>query len=151
MRGAGLVIVGLLLAGCAGGPVRSDGASSSSATTSRSTTPTPMRAPAKAPVTSTMNTRPAWGGCGEKAAVPDSGMLAFDFNPTDDVDSEQAEAPGDIFTVSGDGAGLRSLTFSLDSTSPTWSPDGSQLAFLRTDWRHDYSSELWVMNADGSH
>jgi Tol biopolymer transport system component len=36
---------------------------------------------------------------------------------------------------------------SYNNTAPTWSPDGSQIAFL-TDRTGNW--EIWVMNADGS-
>jgi Tol biopolymer transport system component len=74
-------------------------------------------------------------------------MLAFGFNPSKNMGST---APGDIFTVNADGSGLRRLTFGLDASSPSWSPDGKRLAYLRTDWRHNYATDLWLMNADGS-
>jgi Tol biopolymer transport system component len=55
----------------------------------------------------------------------------------------------EIYSFRVDGTGLRNLTNSplLDEDSPAVSPNGRQIAFIRTTaGNHD----LWVMNADGS-
>ena len=53
-----------------------------------------------------------------------------------------------IWTVNADGTGARQVTVdpaavATNDTDPAWSPDGSQIAFVR-------SGDLYVMNADGS-
>jgi Tol biopolymer transport system component len=46
------------------------------------------------------------------------------------------------------GSGLRNLTDNVSyDMDPTWSPDGSQIAFS-SGWVRN--SEIYVMNADGS-
>jgi TolB protein len=47
-----------------------------------------------------------------------------------------------IWVVNSDGTDLVQLTTGSDR-SPTWSPDGKRIAFIR-------NQQLWVMNADGS-
>jgi Tol biopolymer transport system component len=51
---------------------------------------------------------------------------------------------GDIWAVGVDGRGARDLTRtpSVNESSPSWSPDGMQLAYLR-------GAEVWEMHADG--
>ena len=57
---------------------------------------------------------------------------------------------GEIAVVNADGSGLRILTHDkVTETSPTWSPNHEQIAFLRP--RKHTSDQIWVMNADGSH
>src|SRR3954469_6715957 len=51
-----------------------------------------------------------------------------------------------IATLNSDGSGFAQLTNGRDS-DPAWSPDGSEIAFQR---RADGSSDIYVMNADGS-
>jgi TolB protein len=51
---------------------------------------------------------------------------------------------GNIYTVNGDGSNLTRLTYGLD---PSWSSDGTQIAFAR--W--DNPAGLYVMNADGTY
>ncbi|MAF09198.1 hypothetical protein CMK11_02005 [Candidatus Poribacteria bacterium] len=54
-----------------------------------------------------------------------------------------------VYKMSSDGASLVSLTEGAAGSSgyPTWSPDGSRIAFV-TD--RDGSPQVWMMNADGS-
>ena len=55
---------------------------------------------------------------------------------------------GDIFTMAVDGSDLRQLTDNAtDEISPTWSPDGRQIAY---SGRVDGRWEIHVMNEDGS-
>jgi Tol biopolymer transport system component len=56
---------------------------------------------------------------------------------------------GEIFVVGTNGAGLRNLTRTATAAewSPTPSPDGRRIAYLR---REGIRSTIWVMNADGS-
>src|SRR5437762_14376284 len=49
-----------------------------------------------------------------------------------------------------DGTHRNQLTFSFGvDASPAWSPDGTQIAFIRTVYP-DATTEIWVMNADGT-
>lgn len=55
----------------------------------------------------------------------------------------------DIFTINSDGSVLTQLTSGLRARYPSWSPDGSKIAFQVTN--SDGSvDEIYVMNADGS-
>ncbi|AHG93104.1 WD40-like beta Propeller containing protein (plasmid) [Gemmatirosa kalamazoonensis] len=56
-----------------------------------------------------------------------------------------------IFVMNAGGSGQTEITFSGDPNvvdrSPTWSPDGTRIAFVSSRDGHDH---LYVMNADGS-
>ena len=55
---------------------------------------------------------------------------------------------GDIYVVNADGTGRRRLTRdSAEEFDPAWSPDGTKIAFSRSDGRRN---QVFVMNADGS-
>ena len=54
--------------------------------------------------------------------------------------------------VRADGSGERRLTPQTPGTgalSPTWSPDGQRIAYVKSHDRSD-KADLWLMNADGS-
>jgi dipeptidyl aminopeptidase/acylaminoacyl peptidase len=53
------------------------------------------------------------------------------------------ETFGSIYVMNVDGSGVVKLTGSQGGDEPAWSPNGTQVAFVRTDG-------IWVMNADGS-
>ncbi len=59
----------------------------------------------------------------------------------------------DLFLLRADGTGAVNLTNSpgVNEGSPTWSPDGRRIAYIR--WNQNsipYMYELWVMDADGT-
>jgi Tol biopolymer transport system component len=57
---------------------------------------------------------------------------------------------GEIAVIRADGSGRRLLTHDrVTETSPAWSPDRQQIAFIRP--KPHVSDQVWVMNADGSH
>ena len=59
----------------------------------------------------------------------------------------------DIFVMGADGRGAKNLTASCSRDwSPSWSPDGRQIAFITEPCNTPLSDyfEIWVMNADGS-
>jgi Tol biopolymer transport system component len=56
---------------------------------------------------------------------------------------------GEIAVADANGANLRVLTLDrVTETSPAWSPNGEQIAFIRP--KPHTSDQLWVMNADGT-
>jgi Tol biopolymer transport system component len=57
-----------------------------------------------------------------------------------------------VNTFDVDGQNLTRLTHpnTASDTEPTWSPDGSEIAFTRFSTDQDGRGELWLMNADGS-
>lgn len=56
-----------------------------------------------------------------------------------------------IHKVHADGSNLTRLTNvnGVHDSEPSWSPNGSQIAFTRTFWAQNNRNELWTMNADG--
>ena len=87
------------------------------ATTTTSTTTTTTQAPA----TTTTTTTP----------ISPEGLIAF-------------ETDWDTYVMNPDGSGVRRLTDSPTSVSPSWSGDGTKIAY-RT-----FSEGIYVMDADGS-
>lgn len=79
---------------------------------------------------------------------PDGGRLAFVGVPlTPDI----IDAPPEIFVVDADGSNLVQVTQNdLFDDSPTWSPDGSQLAFRQAKPDPVTDPTVVVTNADGS-
>ena len=73
------------------------------------------------------------------AAVAPNGQIVFD---------EDLCCAYDIWVVNPDGTGLTNLTNTPDimELDPTWSPDGTKIAFTRSG----VSNDIWVMDADGS-
>jgi Tol biopolymer transport system component len=88
--------------------------------------------------TSTNDTGPAWSPDGSQIAFM-SGCQLRSWDP---------ESTCGIYVMNADGSDPRNLTNnSAEDLSPTWSPDGSQIAFASD---RDGNSEIYVMNADGS-
>lgn len=72
---------------------------------------------------------PAWS--------PDGATIAF-------------AADNNIFTVPAAGGSTTNLTHNPDhNQAPSWSPDGSQIVFTRSNPAPQ--TDLWIMNANGSH
>jgi TolB protein len=59
----------------------------------------------------------------------------------------------DIWTVDGDGGGLRRATRTGDALWPVWAPDGRSIVYARVpdlrDGAPDYTSSLWAIDPDG--
>lgn len=73
---------------------------------------------------------------------PDGRKIAFTVG---DIDIGSASP---LWVVNSDGTGLEQLTSDgSNDYRPTWSPDGSHIAFVST---RDGNAEIYVMNADGS-
>ena len=94
--------------------------------------------------------QPAWS--------PDGSMLLYTATPlTAPVDAGQVAAADELWVVNADGTNARPIASNVDDSSagPRWSPDGSQIAFLRgTNQQvadgNALLEELWVIRPDGS-
>jgi DNA-binding CsgD family transcriptional regulator len=69
---------------------------------------------------------------------PDGSQLAFfavvldeSADPSNATLGPGGDFPAQIFVINADGSGLRQLTHVGDNRWPTWSPDGSRIAFAR--------------------
>jgi Tol biopolymer transport system component len=70
-----------------------------------------------------------------------NGRIAFDRC------SSRTSADCQIETVKIDGTGLRQLTHVSDNVGPSWSPDGSRIAFAS---KRSGNWDIWSFNADGT-
>lgn len=80
---------------------------------------------------------------------PDGKQIAFIRN----LPVPGYSGPYDVFVMNADGSNQRQLTRigSVSLTSrPSWSPDGTKIAFVGPPVGGDYYSQIYVMNADGS-
>jgi Tol biopolymer transport system component/erythromycin esterase-like protein len=65
------------------------------------------------------------------------------------VFSSYREGESEIFTMGVDGSGMTRITEDTARLNqPTWSPDGSHIAYVRREW--PTNMEIYVMKADGS-
>jgi TolB protein len=61
---------------------------------------------------------------------------------------------GGIYAVNADGGGLRQLTdppAGFWDSEPSWSPDGTKIAFTRGSGGRPGRPDVFTMNADGTH
>lgn len=119
-------------------PARDQQAPTATCTATVTPTPTepPTNTPAPVPVTPTPTAEPT--------EIPRP--LAPTPTPTPALRGRfvfQVASGGDIYTVNADGSALTRLTRGMD---PSWSPDGTQVAFSR--WTTPWG--IYTVNADGS-
>ena len=83
--------------------------------------------------------------------LDDEEWILFDAPADDPGEPESHDA---IFLVRPDGTGLHRLVRQMTGSEvrATWSPDGSQVAYVQTRWPSDSWAEagIYVVNADGS-
>jgi Tol biopolymer transport system component len=85
----------------------------------------------------------ALAGCGG-AAAPGPRPIVFSGRP-DDPPSIGLR----LMVVNPDGTGARRLTGTDGDGDPSWSPDGTKVAFMRLSDSCDVCSAIWVVDADG--
>lgn len=79
---------------------------------------------------------------------PDGTKLVFASNAY--ADADHPFEPMEIYTANADGSGLTRLTDNrVYDQHPVWSPDGTQIAFMRSEGNTG-EWNLYVMNADGT-
>jgi Tol biopolymer transport system component len=91
---------------------------------------------------------PAWS--------PDGSKIAFASNRDDPNLADFNDIYG-IYVMNADGTGLTRVSYDVNMrrTDPTWSPDGTKIAFTNVDYSDPVDfpapwTDVWVMNADGS-
>jgi dipeptidyl aminopeptidase/acylaminoacyl peptidase len=79
---------------------------------------------------------------------PDGRRIVFS-RLTDTRSPQGHSRDSDLYTMNADGSDVSQLTStpSVIEDTPSWSPDGRQIAYLRGQ---DPNPEIWVMNADGT-
>lgn len=89
----------------------------------------------------------------EPAWSPDGQTIAFASRGRSEGGPAPLLTPGEIYIANPDGSDPHAITDTASpgifNTSPTWSPDGRKIAFVRKDVVSDLRS-INVMNADGS-
>lgn len=80
---------------------------------------------------------------------PDGSRLAFSDWENSSF-GDRPGRPGQIFVINADGSGLRQITNDGDNRWPTWSPDGSRIAFVRYPGVNAPGGTLYTMASDGT-
>jgi Tol biopolymer transport system component len=107
---------------------------------------TELRQLSSLPIDVVLGAQPAWS--------PDGSMLAVTTWVNSPIDLLTGNKPGrDLYVVAADGSGERRLTQSgehgVSDRGPTWSADGSRLAFESLDREKVSRSALYTVRADG--
>src|SRR5918999_806486 len=108
---------------------------------------TDMRQLSSLPIDVVLGAQPAWS--------PDGSMLAITTSANSPVDLLTGSKPGrDLYVVPADGSREKRLTESgergVSDRGPTWSADGSRLAFESLDREKLAESALYTVRADGA-
>jgi dipeptidyl aminopeptidase/acylaminoacyl peptidase len=85
----------------------------------------------------------------EAAISPDGGTVAY---VRGSVDADSLRRSSHLETVGFEGGSARRVTTGPLDSRPTWSPDGAQLAFLRSHRKDDGETtppQLWVLPSGG--
>lgn len=83
----------------------------------------------------------------EPAWSPDGDRIAFVRQNRVTVPGGRSDWQVDIWVMNADGSGQKKLTDDLSyEGAPSWSPDGSKIAFHKTG----VGTDIWIMNADGT-
>ncbi len=82
-------------------------------------------------------------------AVPTIASAAFPIGTNGRIAFASCGTKCHVDVMNGDGSGRIELTNTpgVDDTSPSFSPDGRLIAFVRADGMQE---DVWLMNADGS-
>ncbi|WP_405364936.1 TolB family protein [Kitasatospora sp. NBC_00039] len=136
--GAGLLLAGALLTGCGAEPGEIPLSEIRSEPPSASPTPEPA-------VAVSVPTSDAVAPAGAVTATRHNGLIAGR------IFLDSAHTTSALFTVASDGSGDHQLTQPPAQTRddhPDWSPDGTTLAFDRTDG--ESPGRIWTIGADGA-
>ena len=87
----------------------------------------------------------AIGQCGSPSWSPDGERLVFECAPAM-INPDQYDGPPGLYLGSSDGTGIPRPWGSGWAESPSWSSDGTRVAF---ESRRDGNYEIYAMNADG--
>jgi Tol biopolymer transport system component len=94
------------------------------------------------------------GGRPRLLTPPKMNVGAFDLSPDRTqivLDASTGSLPDtDIYVMRSDGTRLRRLTHGASDASPSWSPSGDQIAFVRSVAWGNEGGKIYVMNPDGS-
>ena len=82
---------------------------------------------------------------------PDGKRIAFVSNRDGHVHAKRGWHTSEIYVMDADGGNPQNLTNNpFHDSSPSWSPDGTQIAFsTNRDWDNPHDYEIYVMDADG--